>query len=150
VSDVFVKAWEKIHTYRPQKNVPLGAWLFSIARRSVIDTYRSRRGFEEISENLPDEDALNRTEHRLEQGELLRVVRDALDTLPRRYREVLLLSYIGGLPHRDVSQVLGLSEGGVRILKMRALRKLEAALPPEFRSTERNTETGTSFAQAQE
>lgn len=150
VSDIFVKAWEKIHTYKPYKNVPLGAWLFGIARRAIIDTYRARRGFEEVSEHLADTDTLNRTEYRLEQGELLRIVRRAIDSLPRRYRDVLLLSYISGLPIKEVAGVLKLSEGGVRILKMRALRKLETALPPEFRSSERNTEGTSTFTPVQE
>src|SRR5687767_4917505 len=35
-ADIFVKAWEKLHTYKAQKNVPFGAWLFRIARHSVI------------------------------------------------------------------------------------------------------------------
>ncbi len=150
VSDIFVKAWEKIGTYRPRANVPFAAWLFSIARRTVIDTYRTQRGFVEVPESLPDTDALNRAEHRAEQGELLRVMREAMERIPKRYREVLLLSYIADLPHREVGRVLRLSEGAVRILKMRALRKLEAALPPEFRSRERNTGAHPSFAQAHE
>lgn len=130
-ADIFVKAWEKLHTYKLQKNVPFGAWLFRIARYTVIDTYRSQRGFEEIPETLPDTDSLNRAEHRLEQRDTLRLVRQALDQLPKRYRDVLLLTYVSELPYSEVARVLRISEGGVRILKMRALRKLEAILPPD-------------------
>lgn len=129
-ADIFVKAWEKLHTYKIHKNVPFGAWLFRIARYTVIDTYRSQRGFEDVPEDVPDHDALNRTESRMERKEVVRVVRHALDQLPRRYRDVLLLSYVAELPYSEVARVLRLSEGGVRILKMRALRKLEALLPP--------------------
>lgn len=130
-ADVFVKAWEKLHTYRLQKNVPFGAWLFRIARHAVIDTYRTQRGFEEMPENLPDTDGLNRAESRLERRNTLHTVRSALNELPARYREVLLLTYVSELPYSEVARVLRLSEGGVRILKMRALRKLETLLPPE-------------------
>lgn len=131
-ADIFVKAWEKLHTYKSQQHVPFGAWLFRIARHTVIDAYRSNRGFEEVPENVPDTDTFNRTEARMERKDTLRIVRHALDQLPRRYRDVLLLTYVSELPHSEAARVLHISEGGVRILKMRALRKLEALLPPEM------------------
>lgn len=130
-ADIFVKAWEKLHTYKIQKSVPFGAWLFRIARHSVIDMYRTQRGFEEIPETLPDTDHFNRAETRMERKDTLRIVRTALDSLPRRYRDVLLLTYVSELPYSEVARVLRISEGGVRILKMRALRKLEGILPPD-------------------
>lgn len=132
-ADIFVKAWEKLHTYKIQSGVPFAAWLFRIARHTVIDTYRSARGFEEISETIADTDNFNRAEERMERKDTLRIVRAAMDRLPARYREILLLTYVSELPYSEVARVLHLSEGGVRILKLRALRKLEAVLPPEFR-----------------
>ncbi len=132
VADVFVKAWEKIHQYRTKKGVPFGAWLFRIARHTVIDTYRHERNFEEVSEDLADPDVLNRADAHVKNRDVLRIVRAALEKLPRRYREILVLSYIAELPHNEVARVLKMTEGGVRILKFRALRKLEALLPPDI------------------
>lgn len=130
-AEIFVKAWEKIYTYKPHKGVPFGAWLFRIARHSVIDSYRTHRGFDEISEGLVDPDQFNLANTRLERNDTLRVVRQAMDQLPKRYREVLLLTFVSELPYSEVARVLRMSEGGVRILKLRALRKLESLLPPE-------------------
>lgn len=130
-ADIFVKAWEKLYTYSPRKGVPFGAWLFRIARHSVIDAYRNHRGFEEVPETLADPDPMNSASDRLERKETLRMVRSAVNQLPRRYREILLLSYVSELPHEEVARVLHLTIGAVRILKMRALRKLEALLPSD-------------------
>ena len=132
VADVFVKAWEKLHQYKVQKGVPFGAWLFRIARHTVIDTYRHDRHFDEVPEDIADTDELNRPDAGIKNREVLKVVRDALDQLPRRYREILVLSYIAELPHHEVARVLRMTEGGVRILKFRALRKLESLLPPDI------------------
>ena len=131
-ADIFVKAWEKISTYKVQKGVPFGAWLFRIARHTVIDAYRQQRGFEEIPETLADPDSWNQADHRVKQGDLVRVVRGALDQLPQRYREILLLSYVAELKHKAVAKVLRMTEGGVRIRKLRALRRLKELLPPEL------------------
>lgn len=132
VADVFVKAWEKLHQYKARKGVPFGAWLFRIARHTVIDTYRRERDFDEVPEEIADPDALNAADAGVKNSELLRTVRRALDALPRRYREILILSYIADLPHHEVARVLRMTEGGVRILKFRALRKLESLLPPDI------------------
>jgi len=132
VADVFVKAWEKLHQYKARKGVPFGAWLFRIARHTIIDSYRKERETEEVSEDLPDPDVFNHADTRVKNADTLRIVRDSLDQLPRRYREILLLSYVAELPTFEVARVLKMTEGGVRILKFRALRKLEGLLPPEI------------------
>lgn len=131
-ADIFVKAWEKLHTYKVHRGVPFGAWLFRIARYTVIDAYRTQRGFEEVPETLPDTDTYNQAHHRMEQSERLRIVRKVLDDLPKRYREVLVLSYISELPHEAISELLDLTVGAVRVLKSRALRRFREALPPDL------------------
>jgi RNA polymerase sigma-70 factor (ECF subfamily) len=133
VSEIFVKAWEKLHLYRIRKDVPFGAWLFRIARHTVIDAYRMQRQFDEMPEDVIDQDHFNRADNRLQTNDLLRVVRTAFAALPRRYRDVLSLSYVAGLSHAETARTLRMTEGGVRILKFRALRKLEGLLPPEFK-----------------
>jgi RNA polymerase sigma-70 factor (ECF subfamily) len=132
VSDVFVKAWEKLHTYKARADIPFGAWLFRIARHTVIDAYRTQRQFDEIPEEVADLDPMNRADAATRSAELLEAVQGALARLPRRYRDVLLLSYVSELPHSAVARVLRMSEGGVRILKFRALRKLKQLLPPDL------------------
>jgi RNA polymerase sigma factor (sigma-70 family) len=85
-----------------------------------------------MPEHIPDTDHFNRAEARVERKDMLRIVRHAVDRLPRRYREVLLLAFLSELPNNEIARVLRMTEGGVRILKMRALRKLEALLPPDM------------------
>ncbi len=133
VADVFVKAWEKLHTYAERKNVPFSAWLFRIARHTVIDAYRTHRGFDEVSETLSDSDVFNKADAKVGRDEMLQIVNQALDNIPERYREVLLLSYMAELPHSEIARVLRLTEGAVRILKHRALKKLEDHLPENIR-----------------
>ncbi len=133
VADVFVKVWEKIGSYKRQGGVPFAAWLFRIARYAVIDAYRQQHRIEEMPDDVADPDPLNRADADLRRNDMLRMVRTAVDALPNRYREILTLTYIADLPHDEVARVLHLTEGAVRILKFRALKKLEALLPEEAR-----------------
>lgn len=133
-AEVFIKAWEKLHTYKARAGVPFAAWLFRIARHGVIDVYRTQHGVEEVSDALADPDALNRADTATHRNETLASVRAAVKKLPKRYQDVLLLSFVSDLPTSEVARVLRMTEGGVRILKMRALRKLEDFLPPDART----------------
>ena len=60
--------------------------------------------------------------------ELCQRVQAALDGLPERDREVLLLRYVEQLSTREVADVLGLSESAVKMRHLRALERLRAAL----------------------
>lgn len=133
VSDIFVKVWEKLHTYKERKGVPFGAWLFRIARYEVIDNFRSRKETVEVPEDMSDPDPMNKADDRVKRAELLRIVRKAMDELPKRYRDILLLSYMADMPHSEIAHTLNMREGAVRVLKFRALEKLESLLPPETR-----------------
>jgi len=133
VADIFVKVWEKLHTYKERKNVPFAAWLFRIARHKVIDSYRTHRGFEEMPEELVDSDLFNNADTKVGRDEMLKMVNSSMEHLPSRYREVLLLSYMADLPHSEIARVLHITEGSVRILKHRALKKLELLLPENIK-----------------
>ena len=129
VADVFVKAWEKLHTYKSRAGVPFSAWLFRIARYAIIDAYRATRGFAELSEEMADEDRENDPKLRTERGLSISMVRTALGKLPKDYRDVLLLHFVAGLGHQEIGSALSMTEGYVRILKFRGLKKLEQLLP---------------------
>jgi len=133
VADIFVKAWEKLHTYKVQKSIPFGAWLFRIARHTVIDAYRAQQKTEEVSEETEDTDEFNRAETRVKRKHLLKMVRGAMSELPRRYQEVLHLSFMADLPSDEVARVLRMRSGAVRTLKSRALQRLEELLPSDIR-----------------
>ena len=125
VADIFVKTWQKLHTYQPRAGIPFSAWLFRIARYALIDAYRSQRGFEDLSEEIMDENRDNDPKIRTEQSLSVSRVRRAIDQLPKDYRDVVLLHYISGLGHTEVAKSLKMTEGYVRIIKFRALKKLE-------------------------
>ena len=59
-------------------------------------------------------------------------LRAALDGLPERQRDVVLLRDVEGLSSEDVCAVLGISEGNQRVLLHRGRSRLRAALESEL------------------
>lgn len=133
VADIFVKAWEKLHTYEGRQGTPFSSWLFRIARNLVIDTYRLHRDTEELDEFHEDGDRWNNPALSITQELQSTLLRQAMNHLPRRYREVLLLSFMSDLSNTEIAHSLRMREGSVRILKHRALKKLATLLPASMR-----------------
>ena len=133
VSDIFVKAWEKLDSYKGRKGIPFSSWLFRIAHNTVIDSYRTHKQSEELTEVHIDEDRWNDPELKIQQDIQSVILRQAMNKLPKRYREILLMSFMSDLSNTEVARALKVREGSVRILKHRALKKLSGFLPASMR-----------------
>jgi len=57
---------------------------------------------------------------------------EALDTLPEEQREALRLRYIEGLPSKEIAQRLKKSNGAIRVMLTRSLKRLQSILEPEI------------------
>jgi RNA polymerase sigma-70 factor, ECF subfamily len=68
----------------------------------------------------------------LEQKELRRALTHALDSLPEKYRTVLILRDVQHLSITETAQVLGLSEANVKTRLCRARLQMRDALAPGF------------------
>ncbi|MBU1082971.1 RNA polymerase sigma factor [Patescibacteria group bacterium] len=123
-AETFLKAWKGLKTFKPKPEVKFSTWLFSIARNTVIDYYRTVK--QEISfDNLPEiEDVEGGKELYGEQHEL----RDKLAHLRPEYREVLELRYVQDISISKVAQIMKKKEGNIRTLTNRALAALKKEL----------------------
>ena len=101
------------------------SWLFTIAHHTLANHLRSRsRRRTEQLERALDERApedVGATVARRDEAE--RVWR-AVAALPVERRRVILLRFVDELSAREIGQVLGRSEGAVRVLLHRALKEV--------------------------
>jgi RNA polymerase sigma-70 factor (ECF subfamily) len=75
-------------------------------------------------EGIPDERVLAR--------ETLGLARAALESLPERQREVLVLRDVIGMEPEEVCEALGISDGNQRVLLHRGRAKIRRALEPHL------------------
>lgn len=131
--DVFAQVWRTADRY-DQAKARVDTWLFMIARSRICDRLRSgqRRGkvtdaliaFDAVDKILENED--------VEISERRELVLTAMGTLPIEQRQVLELSYYGGLSHREISDQTGLALGTVKTRIRLGLDKLRSSLQPWF------------------
>ncbi len=121
---VFLKAWEAIEGYE-QGEYPFSSWLYRIAHNAVIDHYRTQKEeepLEAISFRLADE-AVGPEERLIHEAEVTSLC-EALTQLSEEKQQLLVLRFVQGLPHAQVAEILGKSEGACRVMQHRALETL--------------------------
>ena len=140
VQEVFMKVQRRIGTFRG--DAALSTWLYQVAVNALRDHRRQlMRHRRTLSLQAPRglEDANEPVEQRLAspigtpaegvaRAERGQIVREALDRLPTRFREVLVLRELEGWSYRDIARVLGLAQGTVESRIFRARARLAAEL----------------------
>ena len=124
----FERAYRRRRTFDRRRGEERG-WLFGIARNAALDELRRRRRTaslvvdpEEVSEEaLIDEDGEDMAVRRA-------AVREALQGLSPRERELIALKFHAGLTNAELASVLGVSESNAGTMLHRAVQKLRRAV----------------------
>jgi RNA polymerase sigma factor (sigma-70 family) len=110
----------------PQRLVHARAFLFTIARNVAIDHVRHTRRTPVDPIDDTAENALLETEptaaDRLDHAEDHDAMLAALEALPARCREVMLLRYVDGFTAQEIADHLGLASATVRVHLMKGVR----------------------------
>ena len=125
--DVFLKVWKNPEAWQP--TAKLDTWLYRVAYNAFIDMRRREKPTEELGETL-ESPAASPEKAMLLQNEADRV-RKAVDSLPARQKEALILCYYQDLKAKDAAQILGLSQGATEALLFRARQSLKDLLGKE-------------------
>lgn len=123
-ADVFVKIYAKLDTFDESKS-SLSTWIYTVTRNTLTDYFRTRKVFAEIPETLTAEYSV---EEEICNDEALENLADALETLPERERDIIILRYYSGKTLKEISGKLGISYSYVKILQNKALEHLRKKL----------------------
>ncbi len=124
LGDVFLSTWRSLAEYRPVKEVPFRVFLFRIARNRLVDFYRKQSHryndviIDEDIHEISDETTTTEDQEKIAKVEM----QDLMTELREDYRTVIELRFYGGLSPSETAQVMGKSEGAIRVLQHRALK----------------------------
>jgi len=141
LQDVFAKAFRSISGFRGKSS--FYTWIHSIAVNMTINFLKKRgrrfqMSLDDVDLNIQnDKDFIELTAtsspvREADLGELQQRLNEALLKLSPEHRAVVTMFDIQGMPHAEISQILGVSEGTVRSRLFYAHRQLQAHLE-EFR-----------------
>jgi RNA polymerase sigma factor (sigma-70 family) len=123
VQQSFVNAYEAIQRDGAQLN--LRPWLYRIAHNIALNALRDRAlGHAELDEKI---DGVERPDQALERAQGVRELLVAVQALPERQRDAILLRELEGRSYEEIAASLGVTGGAVRQLLNRARNSLRAA-----------------------
>ncbi len=130
--ETFAELWRTAKKFRGESRP--STWIYGIAhfkalaaRRAAGRNKRSKVisvDFETLSRAPAEEDL----EEKLEAREEVRRVRQAIQALPQRYRQVIELAFFENLPYGEIARRLGMAEGTVKTQVSRARERLRRQL----------------------
>lgn len=123
-SSAMLKIVRGLPTFDPEKS-SLSTWIYTIVRNTLTDHYRSRRSHEELGEDIPYE---GDDFEEILQEERLEELAAALEKLPQRERDVIILHYYSGISLREISEAIGMSYSNMKIIHRKALAGLKKHL----------------------
>ena len=133
VDDVVQESF--LRTWRTRGSQPIRsarAFLFQVARRVALDLVRRdrRAPFKAVTDltTLPVLESAPNGAEAVGVQEKLRLVADAIESLPPRCRKVVILRKLQGVPQKEVAARLGLAEKTVEAQLSRGLARLEEFL----------------------
>jgi RNA polymerase sigma-70 factor, ECF subfamily len=144
VQDALIDAWGRLDGYLRDRPLPFLPWLRQIVREKVIDMHRrhissqrrairreERLEFGNESAEVPacplfttDTSPSNRLLRKEIQGSL----KEALDALQSKDREILIMRHIEHYSSLEIASRLGITEGAVKARLLRALIRLRGQM----------------------
>ncbi len=134
--EVFFKAYRALDGWQPQAR--FSTWLYKIAHNLSIDHHRAksrRQTYSLDDEELAIEDPVasdlgSNPAWQLEERDRNSIIRAAVDQLSPNQKAVFMLNRYEGMQIREITEVLGIAEGTVKVHLHRAMKKLQILLQP--------------------
>ena len=134
--EAFMRAYQSLAHFNP--SYKFSTWLYQITLNIIRDRFKKRE-LDYVSLDTPVEtddsefyhqpaDLTNSPEQIISQKENLQTIQKAILSLPLKYREVIVLRHLQDLSYIEISNILKLPSGTVKIHLYRAREQLRRIL----------------------
>ena len=134
--EAFLRAYQSLAHFNP--SYKFSTWLYQITLNIIRDKYKKKE-IDYVSLDTPietddsefyhqPEDSTNNPEQIIAQKENLQAIQHAIFSLPLKYREVIVLRHLQDLSYIEISNILKLPSGTVKIRLYRAREQLKRIL----------------------
>lgn len=122
LQESFIKAWVNLNEF--DADLKLSSWLYRIVHNETISYCRKKKSYGKNNRVALEENTLFSYPQELlesyDEGEKYLLTGAVLDSLPQKYKEVLVLKFLEKMSYEEVSDVLKIPEGTVAVRINRA------------------------------
>ena len=115
LQDSFIKAWRNLRGY--DQGLKFSSWLYRIAHNETISFWRSKKSHGKDNRVDFDDHVFNslsfETSFDMDVPQHDKIIREVLEQMPVKYRDVLVLKYFESMSYEDISDILKIPEGTV-------------------------------------
>jgi len=127
LQEVFILAYQNLNDY--DRKFKFSSWIYRIAHNQTVSMLRKKtKKYRDISWDEHDLDQLLQSDFDLEQSLFQKIdhynLLQNIDTLPLKYKEVLLLKFIEEKDYQEISDILRKPMGTIGTLINRAKKRL--------------------------
>jgi len=132
LQDVFIKVYINLNDY--DSTMKFSSWIYRITHNETMSYFRKKKIRPQTMESeedlllfelIPDEHNL---EHESDKKRLSEVIKEILNNLDEKYRDVIILKYLEERSYEEISDILKKPTGTIATLLNRAKKQLEAEL----------------------
>lgn len=135
--ETFVYAFRNVRKFRQESS--MSTWLYTIAINLCRKNYNRKKRFTSVfSYSLDDPEITSNVMNCVSQdqsadeilvtGEEQKLIHQAISSLPKKYRAVIILKYLQDLSYDEIAQIVGCNVGTVKSRLSRAKEKLKTML----------------------
>jgi len=138
--EVFINAYTTAGSFKGKSS--FSTWLYRITVNKCMDYLRKRKRKEHYEVELDKEEglklkglAMNSADsgyQNTERQELQEIIQKVLNSLPEKYRVILVLREIEELSYQEIARVMKVSVNKVKVLLFRARQKMKEKLLPVY------------------
>ena len=127
VQDTLIKVWDKRDEWQQIESIE--SYCMTITRNLAID--RSQKMEARNMELTPEAQEMPDTltpEKLFEQDEQLRLIHQAINSLPEKQRTIVQLRDIEGKSYKEIAEILGITEEQVKVNLFRARQRIKTEI----------------------
>ena len=129
-TQTFLKALNKLDTFKIAQKDYFSSWLYAIARNSVVDHYRKNNNRNEVNiDDVWDLSDDSNIEIDLDFKRKTELIASHLKNLSCEQREIIMLKIFEDLNYKEISLIIDKSEDACKMSFSRAIKALRKELP---------------------
>lgn len=135
VSEVFLRAIEKIKKFNTKKDIRFGAWLYTTAHNLIIDNYRKNnrlKYFEDWSDFIDEKNIEDELKVSIYQKQIVFV----LTKLNPKYQKIITLRFYSELEIDELAEVFKTKPKNVSVILHRATKDFQKKFKKYFPESE--------------
>ncbi len=133
MQEAFINAFQRIHQYRAE--VTFGSWLKRIVINKCLDQLKAKQLYTTHLNENTFQLVTHEDDWKVASEITIEEVKNAIATLPEKYRLVLMLYLIEGYDHKEISGILNITQVTSRTHLLRGKQQLKKLLKKHYHGT---------------